>query len=147
MTGAGLCGGREQLRDGGYERPLADHRIAEQQASGPFGLCGFKQTSSRTCPPFYTDGAVPMTDPVSHASPMVLLQGVQAPIAAGHDPNAPVGSNQNRRIFRRRTHVDDIFGGFQQALGILDEPAHKYLFGAARTSMRTKFTPRASRDS
>ena len=95
------------LRSGKQERQIGDdlqvviRRWIQEKPGGPFGLFGFEQTSSGTCPPLDTHCRCTLTHAVSHPGPMMCLERIQRPIRVGHHSNPSLSADQDGH-FRRR---------------------------------------------
>ena len=120
----------------------------EEETGGPFGLCGFEQTSSRTCPPLHTDVRCGLANPVGHTGTVVHLQRIERPIRIGHHPDASLFRDQNRHVRGGVACLDHAFSSFEQLHRVIHKSAHNLLIAMERRSLnliwpRSGIIPRA----
>ena len=94
----------------------------------------FDAARSLAFTPVHPDFLVFLGDAVRHRRAVFVLQGVERPVGVGNHTNTALATKENCEMRGRITIPDRAFGGIQQVSGILQKPAHKFLFGNLESS-------------
>jgi len=110
-------------------------RALEEETGGPFGLCGFEQASSRTCPPLHAHMRCGLANPIGHTGAVMQLQRIERPIRVGNHSDAAFVRDQNGQVGGDVAGLHSAFRGFHQLHRVVYKSTHNLLIVKAAKSL------------